>query len=122
VLVGVVVNNGIVYVDYVNQLRRRGIGLIEAVTEAGRVRLRPILMTSLTTIFGLIPLALQIGEGSELWSPLGRAIIGGMIVSTFLPLLFIPVLYVIFETRSERRRVRKAAEAAAVRAPDAPGQ
>jgi HAE1 family hydrophobic/amphiphilic exporter-1 len=122
VLVGVVVNNGIVYIDYVNQLRRRGIGLIEAVTEAGRVRLRPILMTSLTTIFGLIPLALQIGEGSELWSPLGRAIIGGMIVSTFLPLLFIPVLYVIFETRSERRRVRKAAEVAAVRAPDAPGQ
>jgi HAE1 family hydrophobic/amphiphilic exporter-1 len=119
----VVVNNGIVYIDYVNQLRRRGKGLIEAVTEAGRVRLRPILMTSLTTIVGLIPLALQIGEGSELWSPLGRAIIGGMIVSTFLPLLFIPVLYVIFETRSERRRVRKAAEAAAAaRASDAPGQ
>jgi hydrophobic/amphiphilic exporter-1 (mainly G- bacteria), HAE1 family len=122
VLVGIVVNNGIVYIDYCNQLRHRGIGLIEAVKEAGRVRLRPILMTSLTTIFGLIPLALQIGEGSELWSPLGRAIIGGMVVSTFLPLLFIPVLYVIFETRSERRRVRKATEAATPRDAEATGQ
>jgi HAE1 family hydrophobic/amphiphilic exporter-1 len=118
VLMGVVVNNGIVYIDYVSQLRRRGRGLIDAVTEAGRVRLRPILMTSLTTIFGLIPLALQLGEGSELWSPLGRAIIGGMIVSTFLPLVFIPVLYVIFENRSERRRLKLAAAAAASRAAD----
>jgi HAE1 family hydrophobic/amphiphilic exporter-1 len=122
ILIGVVVNNGIVYIDYVNQLRRnKGMGLIEAVKEGGRVRLRPILMTSLTTIVGLIPLALQLGEGSELWSPLGRAMIGGMIVSTFLPLVFIPVLYVIFENRSERARQRRAA-AAAARASDAPGQ
>lgn len=110
VLMGIVVNNGIVYIDYCNQLRRnRGMNLIDAVKEAGRVRLRPILMTSLTTIFGLIPLALQLGEGSELWSPLGRAIIGGMVVSTFLPLVFIPVLYVIFENRAERARLRRAA-------------
>jgi hydrophobic/amphiphilic exporter-1 (mainly G- bacteria), HAE1 family len=122
ILMGVVVNNGIVYIDYCNQLRRnKGMGLIDAVKEAGRVRLRPIMMTSLTTIFGLIPLALQLGEGSELWSPLGRAMIGGMVVSTFLPLIFIPVLYVIFENRSERARVRRAA-AAANRATDAPGQ
>ncbi|MEO0081795.1 MAG: efflux RND transporter permease subunit [candidate division WOR-3 bacterium] len=107
VLTGIVVNNGIVYIDYTRQLRARGMSLIDAVKEAGRVRLRPILMTSLTTIFGLLPLALQIGEGSELWSPLGRAIIGGMVVSTFLPLVFVPVLYVIFETRSERSRLRK---------------
>ncbi|MEO0073472.1 MAG: efflux RND transporter permease subunit [candidate division WOR-3 bacterium] len=113
VLVGVVVNNGIVYVDYCNQLRRnRGLSLIDAVKEAGRVRLRPILMTSLTTIFGLLPLALQIGEGSELWAPLGRAMAGGMIFSTLLPLVLIPVLYVIFETRAERRRQRWAAAAA----------
>jgi HAE1 family hydrophobic/amphiphilic exporter-1 len=113
VLVGVVVNNGIVYIDFVNQLRRgQGMALEEAVKEAGRVRLRPILMTSLTTIFGLIPLALQLGEGSEFWSPLGRAMIGGMMVSTFLPLVFIPVLYVIFENRSERARLRRAASAA----------
>jgi len=107
ILVGVVVNNGIVYIDYTNRLRReRGMGLIDAVKEAGRIRLRPILMTSLTTIFGMLPLAFQIGEGSELWSPLGRAIVGGMVVSTFLPLVFIPVLYTIFETRAERRKSR----------------
>lgn len=104
ILVGVVVNNGIVFIDYTNRLRREhGLGLTEAVKEAGRVRLRPILMTSLTTIFGMLPLAFQIGEGSELWSPLGRAIVGGMVVSTFLPLVFIPVLYTIFEQRSARR-------------------
>ncbi len=108
ILVGVVVNNGIVYIDYVNQLRRKhGFHLIDAVKEAGRVRLRPILMTSLTTVFGSLPLALQLGEGSELWSPLGRAVVGGMLVSTFLPLIFIPVLYTIFETRSERRRQKQ---------------
>lgn len=121
VLVGIVVNNGIVYIDYVGQLRRRGMGLIEAVKEAGRVRLRPILMTSFTTIFGLLPLALQLGEGSELWAPLGRAIIGGMVVSTFLPLVFIPVLYVIFETRSERRRTRQTGQKVAARSGDTIG-
>ncbi len=105
ILVGVVVNNGIVYIDYTNRLRReKGMPLLDAVKEAGRVRLRPILMTSLTTIFGMLPLAFQIGEGSELWSPLGRAIVGGMVVSTFLPLVFIPVLYTIFELRSERKK------------------
>lgn len=123
VLLGIVVNNGIVYIDYCNQLRRnRGMGLIEAVKEAGRVRLRPILMTSLTTIFGLTPLALQLGEGSELWAPLGRAIVGGMLFSTLLPLVFIPVLYVIFETRSERRRARLAARTAASRPDETVGQ
>ncbi len=105
VLVGIVVNNGIVYVDHVNQLRRKqGMALEDAVKEGGRVRLRPILMTALTTIFGLLPLALQIGEGSEFWSPLGRAVIGGMVVSTFLTLIFIPVLYTSFEKGAERRR------------------
>lgn len=104
ILVGVVVNNGIVFIDYTNRLRRQhGLGLTEAVKEAGRVRLRPILMTSFTTIFAMLPLAFQIGEGSELWSPLGRAIVGGMVVSTFLPLVFIPVLYTIFEQFSARR-------------------
>ncbi|MEO0078840.1 MAG: efflux RND transporter permease subunit, partial [candidate division WOR-3 bacterium] len=113
VLVGVVVNNGIVYVDYVNQLRRnQGMGLEEAVCEGGRVRLRPILMTAFTTIFGLVPLALQIGEGSEFWSPLGRAVIGGMVVSTFLTLIFIPVLYTSFEKGAERRRQARAARTA----------
>ena len=122
-LIGIVVTNGIVYIDYVNQLRRnRGMELLEAVKEGGRVRLRPILMTALVTMFALVPLAFGLGEGSELWSPMGRAMIGGMVVSTFLPLVFIPVLYVIFETRAERRRVRKAAEAAAPRDTETPGQ
>ncbi len=122
-LIGIVVTNGIVYIDYVNQLRRnKGMDLIEAVKEGGRVRLRPILMTALVTMFALVPLAFQLGEGSELWSPMGRAMIGGMIVSTFLPLVFIPVLYVIFENRAERRRVRKATEAAAPRDTETPSQ
>ena len=112
VLVGIVVNNGIVLVTYINELRReRGLGLDEAVREAGRVRLRPILMTALTTIFGLMPLALQLGQGSEFWSPLGRAVIGGMVVSTFLTLIFIPVLYTSFEKGAERRRLRRQATA-----------
>ena len=79
-------------------------------------------MTALVTMFALVPLAFQLGEGSELWSPMGRAMIGGMIVSTFLPLVFIPVLYVIFENRAERGRVRKAAQAAAPRDAEATGQ
>ncbi|MDH5684119.1 MAG: efflux RND transporter permease subunit, partial [candidate division WOR-3 bacterium] len=111
VLVGIVVNNGIVYVDYVNQLRRKeGMELDEAVRKGIRIRLRPILMTAMTTIFGLLPLALKIGEGSELWSPLGRAVIGGMIVSTFLTLVFIPVLYTSFEKGAEKRRQKRLAK------------
>ncbi|MEO0098028.1 MAG: efflux RND transporter permease subunit [candidate division WOR-3 bacterium] len=105
VLVGVVVNNGIVYIDYVNQLRRqKGMPLEEAVKFGGEVRLRPILMTALTTIFGLLPLALKIGEGAELWAPLGRSVIGGMVFSTFLTLIFIPVLYTTFEKRMHKTK------------------
>jgi HAE1 family hydrophobic/amphiphilic exporter-1 len=102
---GIVVNNAIVYITYTNQLRReKGIPLLEAVIEAGRVRLRPILMTALTTSFGLVPMALAIGSGNELRAPMARAVIGGLIVSTFLTLVFIPTLYVIIEQRGERRR------------------
>ncbi|MCS7258955.1 MAG: efflux RND transporter permease subunit [candidate division WOR-3 bacterium] len=98
VLVGIVVNNGIVYIDYSKQLQeKKKLPLEEAVVYAGKVRMRPILMTALTTIFGLLPLALKIGEGSELWSPLGRAVIGGMVIATFLTLIFIPTLYTTFE-------------------------
>ena len=108
ILVGVVTKNGIVYIDYCNQLRRReSMELEVAAKRAGQIRMRPIIMTALTTMFGLIPLALKIGEGSELWSPLGRAVIGGLFVSTFLTLIFIPVMYVTFE----RRRMRRAQKA-----------
>ena len=105
---GVVVNNGIIYVDYTNQLRRKqGMPLFDAVIEAGRVRLRPILMTALTTVFGLIPMALAMGAGNELRAPMARSVIGGLTVSAFLTLVFIPVLYVVFEQRKERAKAAK---------------
>jgi HAE1 family hydrophobic/amphiphilic exporter-1 len=112
ILVGVVTKNGIVYIDYVNQLRRnKGMKLEEAAKYGGQIRMRPIIMTALTTMFGLIPLALKLGEGAELWSPLGRAVIGGLFVSTFLTLIFIPVVYVSFELSAEKRRLKRAQKA-----------
>jgi HAE1 family hydrophobic/amphiphilic exporter-1 len=103
-LAGVVVNNAIVYVDYTNQLRRnQKMSLYDALIEAGRVRLKPILMTALTTIFGLIPMALGIGSGSELRAPMARSVIGGLIFSTFLTLVFIPTLYLVIERRTTNR-------------------
>lgn len=112
ILVGVVTKNGIVYIDYVNQLRRnKGMKLEEAAKYGGQIRMRPIVMTALTTICGLIPLALKLGEGSEMWSPLGRAVIGGLFVSTFLTLIFIPVVYVSFELAVEKRRLKRAQKA-----------
>jgi HAE1 family hydrophobic/amphiphilic exporter-1 len=92
-LAGIVVNNSIVLVDYTNQLRAKGYGVREAVMEAGRTRLRPILMTSLTTIFGLAPLALGLGSGGESWAPMARTVIGGLTTSTLVTLLVIPVIY-----------------------------
>lgn len=100
---GVVVNNAIVYITYTNQLRREeNMELFEAVIQAGKIRLRPILMTALTTSFGLLPMALAIGAGNELRAPLARAVIGGLLVSTFLTLVFIPVLYTIFERKRKQ--------------------
>jgi len=92
-LSGIVVNNSIVLVDYINQLRDKGIPLFEAVVEGGRTRLRPILMTSLTTILALIPLALGLGAGGETWAPMARSVIGGLVTSTLVTLLVIPVIY-----------------------------
>ncbi len=105
---GIVVNNAIVYITYANQLRRHaGKSCIDAVVEAGRVRLRPILMTAFTTSFGLIPMALGIGAGNELRAPMARSVIGGLMVSTFLTLVFIPVLYTVFERRKNRAKVKE---------------
>jgi len=99
---GIVVNNAIVYVTYTNQLRRdKGMSLFDSVVEAGRVRLRPILMTALTTSFGLVPMALGIGAGNEIRAPMARSVIGGLLLSTFLTLVFIPVLYTLFERKEE---------------------
>jgi CzcA family heavy metal efflux pump len=101
-MAGIVVSNGILLVDYTNRLRGRGMDLREAVTLAGRTRLRPILMTSLCAILALIPMAIGLGEGSESNAPMAIAVIGGLSVSTLLTLVFIPTLYAIFETRFKR--------------------
>ena len=92
-LVGIVVNNGIVLVDYTNMLRKRNYPLRDAVMEAGRSRLRPVLMTSLTTILGMLPMAVSNGMGREMYAPLGITIIGGLLVSTLVTLLLVPAMY-----------------------------
>ncbi len=100
---GIVVNNAILLVDHTNLLRRRdGIPIREAIEEAGRRRLRPILMTALTTILGLVPLALGLGEGGEAQAPMARAVIGGLLSSTLITLVFVPVVYSIFERHAWR--------------------
>lgn len=103
-LVGIVVKNGIVMVDYTNLLRERGSGITQAVIASGKSRLRPVLMTSLTTILGMLPMALGIGEGSELWQPMGISIIGGLTLSTLLTLVVVPVMYSIFGGAGVKRR------------------
>lgn len=92
-LLGIVVNNGIVLVDYTNLLRKRGNNLKEAVLEGGRSRLRPVLMTTFTTVLGMLPMALSTGMGSEMWRPLGITIIGGLLISALITLILIPVIY-----------------------------
>jgi HAE1 family hydrophobic/amphiphilic exporter-1 len=97
-LAGIVVSNAILLVDYTNILRRRdGMPLRQAVETAGRVRLRPILMTSLATMLGLVPMALGIGEGAELQAPLARVVIGGLLASTMITLVVVPTVYTLFE-------------------------
>jgi HAE1 family hydrophobic/amphiphilic exporter-1 len=114
ILVGIVVNNAIVLVDYANQLRRdHGYNVRDAVVTAGSRRLRPILMTTATTVLGLVPMALGIGEGSELQVPMARVVIGGLVTSTLITLVFIPVVYSFLEEMSDRSAERRA-EARAV--------
>ena len=107
-LVGIVTKNGIVLVDYMNLLVERGASLADAVIEGGKSRLRPVLMTSLTTILGMVPMALGIGEGSEIWQPMGISVVGGLLVSTLLTLFIVPSLYAMLEGRKERKEARKA--------------
>jgi len=106
-LVGIVVKNGIVLVDFINLTRDRGHELNEALEIAGRSRLRPVLMTSLTAILGMFPMALGLGEGSEIWAPMGVTIIGGMIASTIVTLVLVPVLYALFARHGERDKKDK---------------
>ena len=98
-LTGIVVNNAIVLISYINILRARGSTMLEAVANAGRERLRPVLMTTITTLAGLLPLAISRGEGSEVWQPLGITMISGLSISTLITMLFVPTLYAVFEAR-----------------------
>ncbi|MFE5488210.1 efflux RND transporter permease subunit [Streptomyces sp. NPDC056527] len=110
-LIGIVVTNAIVLIDLINQYRAQGLGVVEAVVEGGRHRLRPILMTALATIFALLPMALGItGEGGFIAQPLAVVVIGGLITSTLLTLLLVPTLYAMVELRKERRAKKKAAK------------
>lgn len=107
-LIGIVVTNAIVLIDLINQYRRQGYGVVEAVVEGGRHRLRPILMTALATIFALLPMAVGItGEGGFIAQPLAVVVIGGLITSTLLTLLLVPTLYAMVELRKERRRAKR---------------
>ena len=109
-LIGIVVKNGIVLIDYTILLRERGYSLLRAASSAARSRLRPILMTTMTTILGMTPMALSQGVGSEMWRPMGIAIIGGLLISTILTLIYVPSMYCIFGgigIRRERRKMRK---------------
>lgn len=122
-LIGIVVTNAIVLIDLINQYRSRGLGVVEAVIEGGRHRLRPILMTALATIFALLPMALGItGEGGFIAQPLAVVVIGGLITSTILTLLLVPTLYAMVELRKERRAKKKAAKREAKREPSVPEQ
>ncbi|MDT9684538.1 efflux RND transporter permease subunit [Streptomyces sp. TRM76323] len=112
-LIGIVVTNAIVLIDLINQYRAQGLGVVEAVVEGGRHRLRPILMTALATICALVPMALGItGEGGFIAQPLAVVVIGGLITSTLLTLLLVPTLYAMVELRKERRAARRAAKKA----------
>ena len=103
-LIGIVVKNAIVLVDFINLMRERGNELYEAIAISGRSRLRPVIMTSATTILGMLPLAMSKGSGSELWSPMGIAVIGGLVFSTVVTLIIVPVVYAIFSKHGERNK------------------
>jgi len=109
-LAGIVVNNAIVLMDYINQLRRRGLELTEAIVEAGSVRLRPILMTTATTVLGLLPMAMGLGDGAEIRTPMAIAVISGLLSSTFLTLLVIPTLYALMDNLVARLLGRRTLE------------
>jgi HAE1 family hydrophobic/amphiphilic exporter-1 len=108
-LVGIVVNNAIVLVSYIIILRARGETMYEAVTNAGKDRLRPVLMTTITTLAGLLPLAISTGVGSETWRPLGITMFGGLTVSTLITMLFVPTLYAVFHRKSAQPKIKSVA-------------
>jgi HAE1 family hydrophobic/amphiphilic exporter-1 len=106
-LIGIVVKNGIVLIDYITLNRERGLSIRRSVVLGGRSRLRPVVMTTLTTILGMVPMAIGTGQGAEMWRPMGVAVIGGLTFSTILTLLFVPTLYCVFAGVGVRRQRRK---------------
>ena len=106
-LIGIVVNNGIVLIDYIMLCRERGLGIVHAVVTSGKSRLRPILMTTLTTVFGMIPMAMGTGEGSEMWRSLGLSVAWGLSFSTLITLIIIPTMYSSFAARGVKRKRKK---------------
>ncbi|MDE7024594.1 MAG: efflux RND transporter permease subunit, partial [Paramuribaculum sp.] len=109
-LIGIVVKNGIVLIDYITLNRERGMSIRKAVILGGKSRLRPVVMTTLTTILGMVPMAVGTGQGSEMWRPMGTAVIGGLTLSTILTLLFVPTLYCVFAyvgVKRNRKMLRK---------------
>lgn len=111
-LVGIVVKNGIVLVDYINLNRERGMGIIRSVVTGGKSRLRPVIMTTATTILGMLPLAISKSEGSEMWKPMAVTVIGGLTISTILTLIIVPTVYAIFAASGVKRQHRKIRTAA----------
>jgi len=108
-LVGVVVNTGIILVTYANTLRARGMTVYEACLEAGRSRLRPVLMTSFSTILAMVPIAFFPGPGADTIQPIGKTFVGGLTVSTFMTLFLIPVMYSLLNSRHDKKKAKKAA-------------
>ncbi|MCG6189469.1 efflux RND transporter permease subunit [Maribellus maritimus] len=106
-LIGIVVKNGIVLVDYINLMRDRGYELYEAIAMSGKSRLRPVLMTAMTTILGMLPLAMSTGEGAEIWRPMGITVIGGLIVSTLVTMIIVPTMYAVLASKGERKKKEK---------------
>ena len=106
-LIGIVVKNGIVMVDFINLMRDRGLELNEAIVVSGKSRLRPVLMTAMTTMLGMLPMALSRGEGSEIWSPLGISVVGGLFFSTLVTLVLIPAIYAVLSRHGERNKKKK---------------
>jgi HAE1 family hydrophobic/amphiphilic exporter-1 len=107
ILVGIIVNNGIVLVDYTALLQNRGYTLEEACVESAKSRLRPILMTTLTTVLALVPMAFFPGEGSEMVQPIGQTVLGGLSFGTLMTLFLMPTLYYIFNRRKEKKDLQK---------------
>ena len=109
-LVGIVTKNGIVLIDFINLMRERGIRLYDAIAQACRSRLRPVLMTSLTTILGMVPMAISAGEGSETWRPMGIAVIGGMVFSTIITMIIVPAVYAAMDKSGSREKKKALAK------------